>query len=50
MSEIFATILVRNLNRRIESTELANTDIRLALIAYRNSIQETMLEMGYVIP
>ena len=47
MSEVFARTLIKNLNNRIESTELQGTDIRLSLIIYRNSIQETMTELGH---
>ena len=49
MSEEFARLLCEKLTKKIDSLELQGTDIRISLIMYRNSILETMADMGYII-
>jgi len=45
MSEEFARVLVRNLNRKIRFCK--NHAAELALINYRDAIIETMTELGH---
>lgn len=45
MSEEFARLLVKNLNRQIQHVN--NLTVRMSLRIYRDTIIETMLEMGH---
>ena len=48
MSEEFARILIANLNRRIKETEIRHDfAVTESLKQYRDTIRETMLEMGH---
>jgi len=49
MSEEFARRLIEQLNTKINSFELQGTSARLALIIYRDSIKQVMLDMGHAL-
>ena len=48
MSEQFAKILIRNLNRRIKNAEIKHDfQVAQSLKEYRDAIRETMIELGH---
>ena len=48
MSERFAKILIRNLNRRIKNAEIKHDfQVAQSLKEYRDAIRETMIELGH---